>query len=425
MTIALALIVIGLIVFLAHALEDLYARTKVPDVLLLLGLGILVGPAFHLVLPESLGAVGPVFTTLTLVIILFEGGLGLHTEQLLGGLRGALLLTVLNFVATVAVVAPLARVVLNLDWMSAAILGAVLGGTSSAVVIPLVGRLRLGEGSRTALALESALSDVLVIVVALGLMEAQKAGALHPGTMLGGMLASFSLAVIIGVLGGIAWSLALSRIHGLQNSLFTTPAFVCVVFGVVELLGYSGAITALALGITLGNLDRVPARFLRSSPEALASLNATERQVFAEVVFLLKTYFFVYIGLSIRIGGWGELLTGLLFVGALYLVRLPVVHASLRPGKASGRDALASLALIPKGLAAAVVAGVPLQMGLPGGGEIRNTAYAVILLSILGTSVLVFLLERRWLDSIQALLFGRYAVPEPPEADAEPLPPSP
>ncbi len=411
MNIALAVLVVGLMVFLAHALEDLFARTRIPDVLFLLGLGLLLGPVFKVVGPQHLGAVGPVFTTLTLVIILFEGGLGLDLDRLFHGLRGAVLLTILNFAASMLVIVPLGRTFLGLEWMSAAILGAILGGTSSAVVIPMVKRLRLGESTRTSLALESALSDVLVIVVALGFMSAQQMGALNLGGMAGGMLASFLLAGAIGAMGGFAWSLALTRIHGLQNSIFTTPAFVCVVFAVVELLGYSGAIAALAMGIVLGNLERIPARILPISSEALASLNATEREVFAEVVFLLKTFFFVYIGMSIRIGGWGDLLAGLLLTAALFAIRIPVVHAALRPSQASGSDALASMALIPKGLAAAVMASLPLQMGLPAGEALRNATFAVVLISIVASSLLVFLLERGWLSLLEKGMFRRFYRP--------------
>jgi NhaP-type Na+/H+ or K+/H+ antiporter len=227
--------------------------------------------------------------------------------------------------------------------------------------------------------------------------------------MLGSMLASFLLAGLFGTLGGLAWSLALSRIHGLQNSIFTTPAFVCIVFGVVELLGYSGAIASLALGITLGNLGHIPQRLLRHLPEALASLNTTERQVFSEVVFLLKTFFFVFIGISIRFGGWGETLTGLILVGALFTVRIPVVHASLRSSQASRSDAMACTAIIPKGLAAAAVASVPLQMGLPHAEALRNTTFAVVLLSILAASGLVFLNQRGWLAGFAKHVFGRFA----------------
>lgn len=408
MTIALTLIVVGLMVFLAHALEDLFTRTRVPEVLFLLALGLLLGPAFHLVQPEQLGAVGPIFTTATLVIILFEGGLGLNVKELAHGLKGALLLTLLNFLATMAIAGFAAKILLGLNGMSAAILGAILGGTSSAVVIPMVKGLRISEACRTALSMESALSDVLVIVVSLGLMGAQHLGTVNVGHMVGGMLASFLLAGFIGALGGLSWSLALRRIHGLQNSIFTTPAFVCVVFGVVEWMGYSGAIAALAMGITLGNLEHLPPSLLKHGAMEWTHLNPTELAVFSELVFLLKTFFFVYIGVSIRVSGWADLAVGLGLSLLLLAARIPVVHASLHPDRSTGTDALAATVLIPKGLAAAVVASVPIQMGLPSGETVRDTTFAVVLASILLASILVFLLERNRLAALHRVLFRRF-----------------
>lgn len=408
MTVASVVILVGLMVFLAHVLEDVFAKTKVPDVLLLLALGLVLGPVSNLVRPEHFGSVGPVFTTLTLLIILFEGGLGLDIRTLGHSLRGATGLTLLHFLATLAVTAPVARMCFGFSWITAFTLGAILGGTSSAVVIPTVQRLTLDESIKVVLALESAFSDVLVIVVALGLIHAQTAGSLDFGNLLGGIIASFCLATALGVIAGIIWSMALNRIHGLQRSIFTTPAYVLVVYGLVELLGYSGAIAALALGVTLGNIDALPLKMLRRTPETLASLNATERQVFSEIVFLLKTFFFVFIGLSLRFTSLWLLLGGMALTLALFAVRIPVVHIGLSPRTVSRFSAATSGAMAPRGLAAAVVASIPAQMGLPGGETIQLVTYAVVLFSILTASVQVFLLERNWLKRINARLYWRY-----------------
>lgn len=421
MNVPAVVILLGLLVFLAHALEDFFARTKVPDVLILLGLGLLLGPFSGLVHPEDLGAAGPVFTTLTLVVILFEGGLGLDLKVLGRSLGGATGLTVWSFVATMLVVTPIVRFMMGFTWLQAATLASILGGTSSAVVIPLVSRLALGERAKAILSLESALSDVLVIVVALALMGAQSKGELKVGALFGGMVAAFALAAVLGGLAGVAWSLALNRLRGLQNSIFTTPAFVIVVYGLVELLGYSGAIASLALGITLGNIDALPLAFLRRTPETLASLTSTEREVFREVVFLLKTFFFVYVGISIQLSSLPLALTGLLLTAALFAVRVPVVHASLGSGHCNRFEACVAGAMTPKGLAAAVVASVPLQMGLERGLEVKLTVFAVVLFSILLASILVFLVEQGWFRPLARLLYARYGEPSPdPEVPCEP-----
>ncbi len=407
-TVVVAVLVLGLMVFFAHLLDEFFVRTRIPDVLLLLVLGILVGPVLGIAKPSDFGAVGPVFATVTLVIILFEGGLGLDLRVVVRSLAGATGLTLLNFAATFLAVMPIAHAFLGFTWLQAATLSALLGGTSSAVVIPLVQGLNVGKDTRAVLSLESALSDVLVIVVALGLIDAQARGELVPLILLRDMAMSFLFAAMLGLVAGIGWSLMLGRLHGLQNSILTTPAFVFVVFGSVELMGMSGAIAALVLGITLGNIRRVPLQLLRLSPGSLVPLNETERSVFREVVFLMKTFLFVYIGVSIQFSSEALILAGMALTLALFAVRVTSVHLSLAPRTTTNFEAAVCGAMAPKGLATAVVASIPLAQGLPMGEELKLVAFAVVLFTILATSFLVFLLERGWLQGLWHRIYWRY-----------------
>jgi len=408
-TTTIAIVGIGLLVFIAHGLEDVFARTRIPDVLILLFIGLLLGPITGLVTPEALGKAGPVFTTLTLIVILFESGLGLDLKVLRKSIVGATGLTVWSFVLTLVVIAPLAKVFLNFNWLQACTLAATLGGTSSAVVIPIIKRLKLGEKARTILTLESALSDVLVIVVTLALVGAQVGGHFNIGRIFGEMFNTFLIAAVIGGLTGVFWSLTLRWLHGLKNSIFTTPAFVLVVYGLTEWLGFSGAIAALMMGITLGNIKELPPYFLKKRRELLTSPSDTELAVFGEVAFLLKTFFFVYVGISIQMSDTFLVAAGLVIAVALFLLRVPVVHASLIPGASFSRfEASISGAMTPKGLAAAVAASIPFQMGLDKGQEIRLVAFAVVFFTILTASLLVFLVERGLFNVCGNLLYKRY-----------------
>src|SRR5215472_9823971 len=94
---------VGALIFLAHFFTALFSRTRIPDVLLLILIGLLIGPVLHLTTRDSFGRVGPVFTTITLVLLLFEGGLDLGIDTLRKSLRGTLVLTLLSFALTVLV----------------------------------------------------------------------------------------------------------------------------------------------------------------------------------------------------------------------------------------------------------------------------------------------------------------------------------
>jgi NhaP-type Na+/H+ or K+/H+ antiporter len=408
---SIVVITLGLLVFIAHGLEEVFTRTKMPDVLILLSIGLLLGPVTGLVSPERMGVVGPVFTTMTLVVILFVGGLGLDFKVLVKSFVGASGLTIWNFIGSMAVVAPIVKFSLGFDWLQAFTMGATLGGINTALVIPIVKRLALKEKTKTMLTLESALSDVAVIVVALGLIEAQMLEKFEIGHLFGGMFASFAVAAVVGGLAGTFWAFALKRLQSLKKSIFTTPAFVLVIFGMVEYMGHSGAIAALMIGVTLGNIKALPPYFLRKYRDRLASPNDTELAVFEEVAFLLKTFFFVYIGFSIQLTNMSLILAGLGTAVALFLIRIPVVHASFFPSKSFTRfEASLTGALNPKGLSAAVVASIPIQRGLEKASEMQLIVFAVVLFSTFIASLLVFLIERGWFGSVSKIIYGRFPI---------------
>ncbi len=415
----IATIAIGLLIFLAHVFTAVFERTRIPDVLPLVVLGLLVGPVFEYVNPATFGSIGSAFTTIALVILLFESGLSLNIAELRASMLSSLKLTVISFLAHIVVVAIFCVTLLGLGVLEGALLGAIVGGTSSAVVIPMVKKLRIRPVTRTTLLLESTFSDVLCIVVALGLIESLKLGSLEPGKMFGQIIASFLMAGILGAAAGGFWSTILHRIRQLENSTFTTPAFVFIIYGAAELLGFSGAIAALAFGTVLGNADTI-----RQLPiKAFASfhpivLSGTEKAFFAEIVFLLKTFFFVYIGLSIRFVDLWTVGAAAAITVALFAMRIPVVRVSLAPS--SGRfDLKVAAILVPKGLAAAVLASLPLQAGLSSGMVIQDTTYMVILISILMTAVLSFLAEKGKLSVPWDWMFRPDAAPADAAAVAD------
>lgn len=388
---------IGLLIFAAHLFTEIFSRKRIPDVLLLMIIGLFLGPVFHLVKPEDLGPVAGVFTTITLVIILFQSGTELNFNTLLNSIRGTARLTLINFFITTIIVA-LMGLIVKVDFLTSLMLGAILGGTSSAVVIPMVSQLKISEKGGTILILESAFSDVLCIVFAWAFMQAILSGAMNVGRVIGEILSSFILATVIGIIAAILWSYVLDRVRHVKNSILTTPAFVFIVYGFNEWLGFSGAIAALAFGIGMANIDSMyKGGFIikRMFKEKPTRLNDTEKQLFSEVVFLLKTFFFVYIGVSIKLNQLMPILIGLGITVVLFALRIPIVMLSLHSKKDDTpiEDKMFMSGIVPKGLAAAVLATVPLQKGIEGGETIQNVVFAVILFSIIFTSILVPILE--------------------------------
>ncbi len=261
--IALVVAFVGILVFLAHLFTGIFSRTRIPDVLLLIAIGICVGPILGLTSPAQFGQVGPVFTIITLIIILFESGISLRLSTLRSALGGAITLAPLGFFLTMAVVAGFALWFTDLELIPAFILGAIVGSTSETVVIPLVRQLKIREETQTLLSVESSLNDVLSIVITIALIGAYTLGEFNIASISGDLIASFIVAIFFGVIGAFLWSILLNRFHAIKNAMFTTPAFVFVVFGIVEILGFSGAIAALAFGVTIGNIEAIRFPFFK------------------------------------------------------------------------------------------------------------------------------------------------------------------
>ena len=176
------------------------------------------------------------------------------------------LITIINFVITVIITAFLANLLTKLDWISSVFVGAIIGGTSSAVVIPIVKQLKMSEKSSAVMFLESALSDVLCLIVGLAVLEGMKIGALDVGTVFSKMWKAFLFAALLGFGAGLIWSVVIKLIRSIKNSMFTTLAFVFILYGIVEMLGFNGGISALTFGIILGNSDSIStSKFFRKN----------------------------------------------------------------------------------------------------------------------------------------------------------------
>lgn len=403
---ALTIVFVGCTIFLSHYFASLFVRTKIPDVLWLFTIGLLLGPVFGVVSTENFGAVGPVFTTITLVFILFESGIDQRLEPLINSLSGTAKITTYNFFGSLLVAGAIAYFYTDLGLLRSLVLGSIVGGTSSAVVTTLARQFPMTERTRTILVLESAFSDVFTLAVPLTLLTAYKIGRFDVAFVTGQMVAAFILAAMLGIAGAFLWSVLLNRMRTLQNTVFTTPAFVFIIYGIVEILNYSGPIAALAFGITLGNIDVLGPPIMKNViSKKPISLTDQERAFFSEAVFLLRTFFFVYIGISVRFqDGWmfalGAAITGALFLARIFIVRLSV------PRDTPLKDAAFMSAMIPKGLGAAVLASLPVQQGIPGGEIIQSVVFSIILCTTLLTTVLTFLVDKTYLSNVYGWIFG-------------------
>ena len=397
--VGLIIAIIGLMIFAAHLFSSIFSKRRIPDVLFLILIGLVIGPLTHWVDSEKLTLMGSILSAVTLVLILFESGIQLSFNNLKDSFKPSLKLTALNFVVSAIAVWLVVWLVLKVDPVISLMMGCVLGGTASAVVIPTVRQLKMSQKSATILILEAAIGNVFSIVLALALLHAIKSRHVEFGMIFGDIFSSFILATLIGLLGAIFWALILDKVREIKYSVLTTPAFVFIIYGINEWMGYSGAIAALAFGIGMANIDGIYDGLLKKViKKRPANLNDTERALFSELVLLLKTFFFVYVGMSIQLYAWQPIVIGLALTVLLYALRIPVVRLAVQNKyQIPTQERMYMSVTTPKGLTAAVLATQAMAFipDVETGFFIRNIVFSVILFSIVINSILIPLIARK------------------------------
>ena len=398
--------VVGIIVFLAHFFTGVFSKTKIPDVLFLIAIGIFLGPVLTLVSPAQFGLVGPIFATITLIIILFECGTTLKLSILRSALGGALGLTVLTFAVTTIIVSALTFWLTDLELLPCFILGALFGTTAEAIVIPLSRQLKMQEESQTILSIEATVTSVLAIILTLALIEASEGGGIQVLSVTQNILSSFIVSIFLGIIGALAWATVLHRIHAAKNTMLTTLAFVFVIFGVVEILGFNGAMAALAFGVTMGNIEPIHSLFFKGQESAKYSgLTETEKVLFGEIAFLMRTFFFVYLGISLELISTSLITLAIVMVIVTFVIRMVTAKLTIS-ASIPAKDASLMAVMIPRGLTTMVLASLPLQQGIAGGELIKNLGYGMVLVSIVMSSILVLLLAKTRLSDYYCNIFA-------------------
>ncbi len=408
---AVVILSVALLFFLGHALSWFFVKTKIPDLLILVIMGYLAGPVLGLVDASDFGKIGGVVATITLVVILYEGGLHLSSRQLASSSLPALTLTLMASGAIILVGLFVGLALAFQNWTIALLLGLAISSTSSAIVIPMVKPLTIQDNTKTILSLESAFTDVLAIVLFLVVLEGAISGIFNFRDLVVGVGPGTLFAVGWGVASGLLWAFFKRRFAPLLRMAFAGEAWALMTYAIIEVIGFNGAIGVLALGFVLANLDLLPDALKKQ----LSRTPVTHRELslLSEVTFILRTFFFLYLGVLIQLNSINQILLALILNAAIFFTRYTAVKILFRGKKVSRLDAMVTTAMGPRGLAAAVLATLPLQYGLPGGGWLQETVFAVIPISIFLTAVFVSLSEYPAFRRKMGQMFGSF--PEDPQ----------
>jgi len=375
------LLAAGVVIFSGVAGEAFFKKTGIPDVAFLMILGVVIGPVLGIIQPETVIQVVPYFAALALIIIMFDGGLNLDIKNMVRTAHFAFILALLGFILSVVMVTLGAHYILDWGWLESILLGAIVGGSSSAIVFGLVRNIRISDDAKSMLSFESALTDILATIVAFILFEAILAGQFDLQTLEETLGRAIVVGLILGFGVGIPWMYVSTKLANAQHGYMLTLGILFVLFFLANSFGESGALTALVFGLMLGNKKHL-ARILRFKLPKIEMDDPTHNQI----TFLVRSFFFVFVGLMASFGQVEYVIFGVLITIAIYYGRTIIGKITLTK-RFSQLDRQVTYVMIPRGLAAAVLATYPITMGLPNAEAYPQIVFFIILSSVIITTI--------------------------------------
>ena len=375
------LLAAGVVIFLGVAGEAFFKKTGIPDVAFLMILGVVIGPVLGIIQPEAVIQVVPYFAALALIIIMFDGGLNLDIKHIVKTAHFSVALAMLGFILSVVMITLAAHYALGWFWLESILLGSIVGGSSSAIVFGLVRNIKISEETKSMLSFESALTDILATIVAFIFFEAVLAGQFNLQTLQETLGTAIIVGLVLGFGVGIPWMYVSTKLGNAQHAYMLTLGVLFVLFFLADFFGESGALTALVFGLMLGNKNHL-SRILKFKLPRIELDDPTHNQL----TFLVRSFFFVFVGLMASFGQIEYVVFGILITIAVYVGRLFVGKITLTK-RFSKLDRAVTNSMIPRGLAAAVLATYPITLGLPNAEAYPQIIFFIILSSVIITTI--------------------------------------
>ena len=372
------LLSIALIMLAGMGFSLLCRKIKLPGLFGMVIVGILLGPYVLNLIDPSVLAISAQLRKIALIIILARAGLTLNISDLKKMGRPAILMCFLPATFEMIGTVLLAPKLLFISTMEAALLGAVIGAVSPAVIVPKMIRL-IEEGYGTEkgipqLILAGASADDVYVIVLFSTFTSLVQG----GNVSVLRFVNIPVSVVLGILAGLLCGAFLAVMFMKWELTGTVKAivFLCVCF----LL--SAAEDAISLPITFSSLIAV--MFIGI---AMQKKNGEDARIlsgkFNELWKGVEVILFVLVGACVDISHLANAGASvlLLLAGAL-VFRMLGVWVCLLKTALSGREKLfCMLSYTPKATVQAAIGGIPLAMGLPCGDTILTVAVAAIMIT--------------------------------------------
>ncbi len=373
------------IIFLAGLFAAaVFERIGLPRIIGMLGVGIVVSPYVLGLLDDSILGISSELRQIALIIILIKAGLSLDLSDLKKVGRPAVMMSFVPACCEIVGYVAFAPLLLGVNRIEAAVMGAVLSAVSPAVVVPRMVRLieeKYGTDKSIPQMILAGAScdDIFVIILFSTFVTMAQGGTVHAADFLN-IPISIVLGVIMGALVGMAVYFLFESSYK-HNRKIRSSTKVIIMLGTAFLLmsietlakpyvAVSGllAVVAMACVIKLKSEKRVTARL----SEKFGKL-----WIAAEVVLFVLVGAAVDVRYTLTAG-----ISAVLMIFAALAFRAVGVFICMLGTKLSAKERFfCVIAYLPKATVQAAIGSVPLSLGLPCGKIVLSVAVLAILIT--------------------------------------------
>ncbi len=379
------LIIFSAIVITGIILGKLSEKLKIPDVILYLIAGIIIGPAvLNLISVDSFPIENNLILTFGSAFILYEGGREVNLKVLNKVKVSVGLLATLGVVISTVVVGFATNKIFGLPVMTSLLVGGIIASTDPAALIPVFKQVSIKEKIKQTVVSESAFNDAVGAIIVSALLTIVTSGSFSVGESAKELLIAVFVGIIIGVLVGYVFSVLISdKKWGIFHSYAPIISILKVVlaYELATLLHGSGYMAVFIVGLIAGN-------------KKLFGLWVPEEDFQSEYHFresiasLCRMSIFVVLGTHVDLGALSQYwLPSLMVVIVLMFVARPLVVlvCTLFDIKAKWKmnDKLFMMWVRETGVIPAALSGIVVSMKVPGYEVISSVVFMTILITLI------------------------------------------
>ncbi len=380
------LLVFGIILALGTFSGLLARLARVPDVVVFLLVGMLLGPGvFGLIDIKADSAVNQLILIFGSSYILFDGGASIRLRVLKEVWITVVVIATIGVLITGAITGVAAYYILGVPFIVALLLGAVLSSTDPATLVPVFKQIKIKERVAQTVMTESAFNDAMGAIITFAVLGvAMGAGEFSAGDALLDLVKQALLGILVGgVLGYLAILLIAHEKYGFLAEYAPVVTLMAVIGAYMSADGLhsSGFMAVFVFGIMIGNQESFGLKRAHQDEKILEDYIMT-------TALIMRMFIFILLGTQVDFALMNQyLLAGAAVVTIFMLVARPVTvflcAGPDRRAKWSRNELLFMCWTRETGVIPGALAGLLLGMKAPGAEIIASVTFIAILMTIL------------------------------------------